>query len=937
MNILSKIILTLISITIFVFLIFVTYLTNSFSSFEKPYYENIKLWAFELHKDEKWAFSFSGITSSSKVFVNKINISDKIMFSTWSVETKTESWSVIISITPWVYFFDLKEISSKYVIKWIWFEISNKWPWTFIINNLDPKKNIIFSTNSVLDLNLKHYKTNEEIASLDLYPHTYLLFNPVKNIFVKNSDLLKISQTFTIWYFNDKILSNKIVNEKFLELVSLNIEENKNIINESLLLINQELTETSDVIKKFIKSNFGILPWEQLINKYLVILKNPSKKSLYYKNIITRNLHKLLTVDRLNIQTVNLIANDINLLKEIDKESYEEMKNIIDFYYKSVIESNQNINTKINFSNLLININKKDINLNLTSLVYLEKMFFLYDFLENKNIYSDIAIFRQKYFEDLNIKIIWNEINEAWMKNIKKVDYLLFFIENILISDFSSSDIKTEDLITIFSDYVNIANSFYSYSDEKVKRTWIFSYSKILNKFVEIFEGKYFKEKRNKNNLLEINENQKITIANSLIFKENIESIFSYYNDFKYTLKPEINNKDKFVIKLYSTLNEKYKEYFSALANYEEYIVKYDKSKQQLINPNSLNEENKTLVLSYSHAIWYLQNFNWIQLKYADITVMDYSYCMSPTIENSKLPVEVPYCYKIENLLIDSNNVSFLLFPLERNKIDEIVIENKIEYWSYKLDDIKTQLDEKIKTETKNKEKYDFKNFLVSTFGQKNIDGNEINPSETEIIILEEDPAVKIFKRNKLLWEVWDFANLGSFLEINYNDIIVKKVNDTYYTNIKLWLLSIDLWRNKLYNWEFSSDYNFSPDHSFINPKIKVIDINHEKDLLLWNYIYITWQYKVNLIKEELKEVFYNFDQINSIVNDISQVLWNWEIKISYIKDTNIVEFGTVYNWLNISITLNNWNITKVIYNNTDRIKQAISYTELNGILNNIK
>jgi hypothetical protein len=53
---------------------------------------------------------------------------------------------------------------------------------------------------------------------------------------------------------------------------------------------------------------------------------------------------------------------------------------------------------------------------------------------------------------------------------------------------------------------------------------------------------------------------------------------------------------------------------------------------------------------------------------------------MSPTLENSNLPVEVPYCYKIENLLIDSNNVSFLLFPLDKNKIDEIVIENKIEY-----------------------------------------------------------------------------------------------------------------------------------------------------------------------------------------------------------------------------------------------------------------
>jgi hypothetical protein len=57
---------------------------------------------------------------------------------------------------------------------------------------------------------------------------------------------------------------------------------------------------------------------------------------------------------------------------------------------------------------------------------------------------------------------------------------------------------------------------------------------------------------------------------------------------------------------------------------------------------------------------------------------MDYNYCLSPTTENSKLVVEIPYCYKIENLLIDSYNVSFLLFPFEKNKINEIVIENQI-------------------------------------------------------------------------------------------------------------------------------------------------------------------------------------------------------------------------------------------------------------------
>lgn len=921
------------------FLIFVTYITNSFSSFEKPYYENIKLWLFDLNKSDDGIFSFSWISDKSDIIVDKINISDKIIFSSWSVETTTLSWNTIISITPWIYFFDLKEINSNYIVQWDWFKIDNKWPWAFIINNLDPKKNLIFSINSVLDLNLKNQKTNEEVASLDLYPHTYLFFNPAKNIFVKNSDLLKISQTFEIWYFSDNILDDNIVNEKFLEIVSLKINENTEIINESLLLIKQELDEKNNAIEDYIKSNFWVLPGEQFINKYFLILKNPNKKSLYYKNIITRNLHELLTENNLNYNIIDLITNNINLLKEIDKEWYNEIKDIINFYYESIIESNQNIDKKINFSVLISKINNENIDLNLTSLMYLEKTFFEYDFLKSVNFYKDISDFKIKYFEDLNVDINWNNTEKSGIYNIEKVDYLLFFVENILISDFSSSYTDTKDLITIFSDYVNIANGFYSYSDEKIKRTWIFTYSKILNKFVWILEDKYFEKERNKNMLLEINKQENISIENILILEKNIDKIIKFYNDFKISLKPDINNKDKFVIKLYSNLEEKYREYFAALKNYEEYIVKYDKIKKELLNTKSINEWNDTLILSESHAKEYLQKFNWVQLNYADIKVMDYNYCVSPTIENSNLPVEVPYCYKVSNMFVDSNNISFLLFPFEKNKIEEIVVENKIQAWSYKLDEIKNLLDEKMKTESKDKEKYNFYNFLVNTFGQQIIVNNnniknEINNSTN---ILEEDSVVKIFKRNKLLWETWDFASLGWFLDINYNDLIVKKVGDAYSINVILWIFNIDLWRNKTYYWEFSSMYDFTFNHSFINPKIKFIDKKSEKDLLLWNYIYITWQYKVNLIKEEIKDLFNRFDEINSIVVDINQILRKSEIKITYLKDSDKVIFEIDYNGWKVDITLDNWDITVLKYFDQNKLEQILPYTELTNILNNIK
>lgn len=936
MNILSKIILTLISLWIFIFLVFVTYITNSFSNFEKPFYKNLEKWLFELQKNEKGVFSFSGISDKSKIIVNKINISDKIIFSTWSIETKSSSWNIIISITPWIYFFNLKEINTNYIISWDWFEINNKWPWLFIVNNLDSKKNIIFSINSVLNLNLKHYKTNEKITSIDLYPHTYLLFNPIKNIFVKNSDLLKVSQTFNLWYLKDKILEDNIVNKDFLDLVSLKIENSKEIINNSILLNKQELEENSKIIQNFIKSSFGTIPGEQFIYKYFIILKNPNKKSIYYKNIIIRNLHELLTNNELDYKIISSIKNNVNYLWEFDKEWYNEILNIINFYYDSINKSNQNINTKINFVQLLININNKNSNSNLPSFLYLEKTFLEYDFLENINFYNDIAIFKQKYFNDL-----WITKNKTNIKDIEKIDYFLFFLENILISNFSSLENNTKDIITIFSDYIDIANYFYEYSDEKIKRTWIFTYSKILNKFIEIFENKYFNEKRNENNLIEINKNLEISINDILTLEENINKILNFYNNFKIVLKPNINNNDAFIIKLYSKLNEKYKEYFSALKNYEEYVVKYNKSKKELLDKNSINENNNTIVLSNLHATNYLKQFNWVQLNYTNISIMDYNYCLSPTTENSKLVVEIPYCYKIENLLIDSYNVSFLLFPFEKNKINEIVIENQIKSWSYKLDEIKKELDEKMKADSKNKEKYDFSNFLVNTFGQWSIndlyDNNTENYKDDETLILEEDSLIKIFKRNKLLWNSWDFAGLNWFLDINYNDLIVEKLSDTYSIYIKNWIFNIDLWQNKKYYWNFSSKYDFSNYHSFINPAIKIIDEKSKKNLLLWNYIYIIWNYKVDMIQEEIKRVFEHYDYINSIISNINQSLWTTIIKISYLKDSGQILFETDYNWLKINITFENWYITKVTYNSVSKINQKITYTELIEILNNIK
>lgn len=940
MNIISKLIFIFISASILIFLIFVTYLTNTLSSFEKPYYENNELWLFELSKDESNIYNLIKQSTSNTwtILVNKINITDKVLYSSWSIQTKIQSENVILSIEPWIYFFDLRWLEANYIIKSEWFELSSKWPWIFIINNINSKKNIIFSVNALLNLDLKNTKTNEQITDIDLFPHTYLIFNPLKNIFVKNSDLLKITQTFLLKYFNTPILENWVVSEDlfYRKLVQDESTEKsvKKLITDSLLLIKQEEIKNIKVIEDFSWSKFAYLPGEDFIDKYFYLFINSNKKTLYYKNIIIRDINKLLLTEEYNPKIIESIVGNVESLKTIDIIWAEEIKDIINYYYASTIKTNLDLEVKLNFSYLINQLNKNTSKSNLKSLIYLEEIFQKYDYENTLTFYKDINSFITKYFIDLNIDLTdegkWN------IKKVEKVDYILFFLENIMLSsNFSAS--HTEELMNIFNNYVKISNSFYTYSDEKTKRKWIYTNSEILIKFKEIITSNYFDKERDSNELLVINDSIEIDRKNIASLENDTKQIFDFYDKNNIVLK--LSNKgDAIIIKLYSTLKENYAEYFKALTNYKEYIFDYDKSKKTLLDTNTVNEINEILTLSINQALNYLYGFNWLDLNSVEIKMMDYYYCKDPLEENETKKVEISYCYKIDNILIEWNYVSFLLHPFEKNKIDNISINNEIKPWSYKLDDIQNTQAKKKLTSSTDPSKYDFKNFLVQKFWYRVIENEQIIViDEPEEERREEEIVVKIFKRNKLFWENWDFANIWSFLQINYNDIIVEKKWDEYLIEIEDAYFDLKLERGQSYNWELSWEYNFAPKHSFINPKIKLINKTTWVSLLYWNTIYIIWEYEVNNIEEEIKELFFIFNEITTLTNSIKNILDVNIIKMTYQKDTKKVLFNIQYNWRTIYIELDKSNVTKARYNNKNIITSITNYKNIDTILNIIK
>lgn len=945
MNILSKILLTSISFLTFLFLIFITYIVSSYWSFEKPYYEESKEGIYWLFKNSNWFFSFTDELEKSKLYINKVNLSDIVIYSTWSIKKNNTPGNIEISITPWIYYFDLKEINDKYTITWSGFEIKNKWPWSFFINNLEQKKTMVISLNTILELNLQTTKTKELVTTVDLYPHTYLLFNPVKNIFLRNSDLLKISQIFSIWYFNDKMISNTKINDTIIELVSLKDEYQTENIKDIIEFIQTEHKTKNTVLQKFINSNFWILSGELLINKYMGFLKNPKKKSLYYKNLIIRNLQYLILNEELDKDTVNKIINYMLLLKEIDTEWYNEIFKILIFYYDSVINNNPTIIWKINISDLIFKINNPNLNSTYknTSLFSLEKTYFEYDYLTGKDFYKEIAHFREKYFDEQNIITDSSSTSKSNTKNIKHIDYLLFFLENILVWDFSSSWENTSELIKIFSVYIKLANSFYTDNDDTIKRTWIFTYAKILTNFEEIIKTKYFEDKRETNNLLILNKNNSLLSTEINELSENIKNIFEFYKNYNVYLNPTTNNKDKFIVKQYEYSELNFNEIFLALKDYEDYSSQYDKIKKELIDIQSVNQESNVneVKLTTQKALTYLKQFNWVQTDKVKIEIMDYNYCIDPSPENEWLQTEiVPYCYKIENLDIDWNNTSMLLFPYEENTIEEIVVAGIEKTGSYKLDELEIKMAEKTKTESIDKDKYIFANILINYFGQKEINIYENNPSwnddDDPTIVIEEDSIIKVIKRNKLLWEEWDFANLWWFIDIHYNDLIVQIIDNNYSIDINNSTFNIRTNNNKYFYWELSSKYNFA-DHNFENPQLKLIDNLNQKDLLLWNSIYIRWTYNVNQIQEEIKEVFEKYEKINYIVSNISQILRINNIKITYSKTSKQVVFETSYNSNTIQCILNWDNITGFKINGVEKLWYSMDYATIQNILNNIK
>lgn len=409
-----------------------------------------------------------------------------------------------------------------------------------------------------------------------------------------------------------------------------------------------------------------------------------------------------------------------------------------------------------------------------------------------------------------------------------------------------------------------------------------------------------------------------------------------FYYENKWNIRESSRNN---ILKInFEVIQSNFKKYFLAIKDYNTYLATYDEANQWLIYWETANQwmgdDNS---LSKEKARNYLSQFNLLDFTNTVITIQNYDYCMNPSQENKNSELEDPYCYLIENLEIWRwVNLDFTLSPYEYNNISNFVInwDPNINRWSYKLENEKIDLEEKwmaAKT-PEEAEKLKFENFFLFTFNWWDDINQEIKQVEETNNQLEESAIVQVFKRNKLLWNNWDFSNFNWFLNISYNDIIVtEKRNAQEKDDYNIEIDGADFLYNENnidYRWKIFSNYRFLPDHSFINPEILFQNENWD-DLMFWNRIEMTWVFEVWEIKNEMIKFFEYYNKLNQVITWVNQYFYQNNFEIKYQKNNSSI----ILKNKDFNIILQENEIKLLSYKWNNYIKETTLINEISNIL----
>ncbi len=342
-----KIFFSILALMLFVFLIDVTFYFSSFSKNTDIINSIIVKKDLKTYyiKDNKLK-SINNFKSATWTFVKNINFVDKVFFSnTGSFDVNYSSWYYNIDLKKWLFLLDLSDLSSKYKIKSLGFEMIPKSAGMIFIDNTDDSKVFIFSLNSIYKFIFKSYNWRK-VNYYYMYPHNYLLFNINNNKFSRLGwDVFRIKTIVKDWFFDKKLEDN-------LDLWWVLKWDKLRFFKDVFYFIKNKSNSYKEKFNQLKNLESFHLIWEQYIGKYFKYFINDSKKKVYYKQSILNDLQLLFKQAKLSTDTTKNIITKLKNLKSYDPKSYYEVLDVIDWYYKIIVKNNS-LNDKNTLDNFL--------------------------------------------------------------------------------------------------------------------------------------------------------------------------------------------------------------------------------------------------------------------------------------------------------------------------------------------------------------------------------------------------------------------------------------------------------------------------------------------------------------------------------------------------------------------------------------------------------
>lgn len=932
MSFLTKI---FISISIFIWLTFFV-----FSTFLSPQYE----WVNDILIEENYnvynAISLESNTgvilnqlqsnswvllNEGEIFLEKLSNIDEIYSSNTSTYTKNiEDGKNIIELWKGLFLVKINDLTKEYLFSHKWFILKPLWTWMFYIDTLRASKITIFSKTSFLELWFKSIKAGNIINTAYLYPHEYIKFNPIKSESIKNNaDFIRVKQqVFKGGYIYDKISNKSTIDSNIWKLLW---EDALSFLKISLSKIHIDNLDNSKDFEKISEYKYWGFPWVEFIRKNISFFYNDSKKIVYYKNNIIDNIVKLFNLkDVKSSSIIDNINENLSLLKEIDQKEYDNVLNIINYFYNTTVLDNSlnNDTKKINFYNLVLKIKEEKRDVFYPSLIFSKSLYSLYDSEESINLDLYLNDFLLMLFKDLDIEIEGVLLSFS-QDHVLKMDYLLYYLTSYLSFVFNS-DSSFDDSLSLINNYILLNKAIYfDYLDESRIVTWIFEWVKFLKELDKSLRNNLFEKERDERSLLVLKSNIDKDLLNKL--EKNIISFIEIFND---NIK-KIEDKNWF-----NNVKENFSEYFLALLNYDKYTLEYDKTKKDALGIKTLWQKDAKKYTK-DDFFKYISQFNGIDRN---------------RLLNTKVEMPNWFYYEVKDLYINNHNFSFNLYPYDKNKIDSVQIDwnEKDEYKkfanrSYDLDVEEEKLKEKIKdVEPEDRYKYEFSNFFLNIFFPQVSTNTVIIQDDKEE--KQEEKFVIVFKRNVLLWDEWEFSLIKNIIDINYSNLIVDRKDENYNIYIDSWLLHVPIksWlKDEIKYWLLDSDYILNNnDHYFENTKLKIYQSYKDKEkkfLLSWNYINFNW--KVNLLdfEDKLKLLFWNISNLSFVYNTIYSNFYSVNnLYISYIPDTNKISFSLKIDNNNVEIIFK-WSTIERVTSNGKQISGISNISNLKNILLTIK